>query len=127
MLPESDGFSFTPSPDGDSLLTIVSTSGRRDLVTIPIRGGDQRILVENLEIYDSAAWNATGERVLLLSDDLSLGAQRSLTVIDLATGDATLVADDIPDQTYTSAYLMSPGGWLTAVQRSDGLHIVKLP
>ena len=65
--------------------------------------------------------------MLLLSDDLSLGAQRSLTVIDLATGDATLVADDIPDQTYTSAYLMSPGGWLTAVQRSDGLHIVKLP
>jgi len=124
---ESDGHTYSPAPDGSSLLNIVEVPGRRDLLAIPIRGGEPRILAENLEIYDWASWNTTGERVLLLTDDLHLGALRSLKIIDMDSGEITVLADDIPDQIYGSAYQMSPGGWMTAIQRSDGLHIVKIP
>ena len=127
LVQESDGYTYAPAPDGSSLLNIVESLGRRDLLAIPIRGGEPRILAENLEIYDWASWNTTGERVLLLTDDLHLDAPRSLKIIHMDSGEITVLADDIPDQIYGKAYQMSPGGWMTAIQRSDGLHIVKIP
>jgi hypothetical protein len=128
ILGGEQGLWYQLSPDGRSLLSYSDQYSPADLRITEVVGGETRTLMAGLMPGHESAWVRDGERILLLPADIPGSGHKKLYSINPKTGEAIVVADDVPGEwLYGNTFVPHPSGHLVAVQRSGGMFLSRIP
>jgi hypothetical protein len=121
LTPEGPAVYRSPdvAPDGTTIVAVHEIEGfepgQSVLVTVPITGGSPTWLSEETWVVNDPTWSPDGSRIAFAG---SPGGPFGIYVLDIATGDATLVPGT--DEISVGNPTWSPDGFRIAFEARDG-------
>lgn len=108
------------SPDGETLAFMWNKTGRWQIYTLPIHGGEARQVTHASEAVAAPRWSPDGKRIAYLQD-YSGDENFDLFVLDPATGETHNLTPDTPDEAINWAVRWLPdGSGFVYVSNRDG-------